>query len=198
MGVEGRHLVGDVLAGGDRVVVFVDACAGRCDQHERAAVGAPVDFVAGDGRSIVVGRGPGDVDGRGSRAVNRSGHQRGGGDSQHVELREQPAAVHLPGDGGEGGEAVGALGHALADAAVGVAEDAAALLVNRGVVEVEQVARAVATTAKPAGADGGVALDGVVRRDVYSGVGRAAVIGVRGIEVPDARPVGVVTAAAGR
>src|SRR5712691_9268913 len=198
MGVERRHSVGDVLAGRDRVVVFVDACAGRCDQHERAAVGAPVDFVAGDGRAVVVRGGPGDVNDGGVCTINRSLHQRRRRNTHHVGRGEQPAAVHLPGDGGEGGEAVGALGDAVADAAIGVAEDAAAVLVNRGVIEVEQIARAVAAAAEASRANGGVALDGVVRRDVYGGVGRAAVIGVRGIEVPDAGPVRVVAPAAGR
>ena len=145
---------------------------------------------------MVVWGGPGDVDGRGSRAVNRSLHQRRGWDAHHVIHREQAATIDLAGDGGEGRKTVGALGHTLADAAVGVGNDCTAVLVNRGVVEVEQVTRAVAAAAEASRANGSVALDGVVRRHIYGGVGRAAVIGVRDIEVPDAGPVGVVAPAA--
>src|SRR6266851_1874588 len=188
-GIDGGHFVGDGLALVYGVDILIGSRGDARDARERAAVDALKDVIASDRRAIAGRRGPGDDDLVLVGAVNQSLDQRGGRDAHHVGCSKQTPAVHLAGDGREGAEAVGTFRDAVADATIGVADDDAAVLVNGGVVEVEQVAGAVAAAAKAPGADGGVALHGVVRRDVHGGVGRAAVIGVRNIEVPDTRPV---------
>ncbi|PYU47995.1 MAG: hypothetical protein DMG53_07390, partial [Acidobacteria bacterium] len=71
------------------------------------------------------------MDDVGVGAINRSLDERRRRNAQYVIHSEQAATIDLAGDGGEGGEAVGALGDALANAPVGVADDCTAFLVNR-------------------------------------------------------------------
>jgi hypothetical protein len=67
-------------------------------------------------------------------------------------------------------------------AAVGVGDEHATLRVDRGVVEVEQVAARVRAAAVP----DATALDGVAGRRVDRGPGLAAVVRRGDVEVPDA------------
>src|SRR2546426_484938 len=93
------------------------------------------------------------VQGDGVTALQAGASPQGGGGNG-------ARAVLWRGVGERGGEVVGPFADPRAKAASGVADDQAAVLVRGGVVEVKRFPLPFATPAKPASADGGVALDG--------------------------------------
>src|SRR4029077_18662681 len=127
-------------------------------------------------------------------AVQLCRSQRSGRYSHRVVNRKHAPPVDLAGDGANRAEAVGTSAGALAYAAVGISDHHAPVLVDGGVVEVQQVARAIGAV-DAAGADGGMTLHRVIAGNVKRYSARSAIVSVRRIERPHAAPVRIVATA---